>query len=68
MSKAPKEKQTVESLLEREKNKNRRIVTAVFITLAFFAGFITSYFVMRGELANVQANAISAYTHVAESK
>jgi uncharacterized membrane protein YoaK (UPF0700 family) len=43
MSKA-KTPQTVESLLEREKTKNRRIVTGIFIAVALVVGVIGGYF------------------------
>jgi hypothetical protein len=44
MTKAPKEKQTIEQLLEREKKKTRRIVTAVVFAVGILIGTIVGYF------------------------
>jgi len=58
----------IEALLEKEKTKNRRIVTGIIIVVAFVAGFIASYFVMKSEFSNVQAHAISSYVEVSKAK
>lgn len=55
---------SIQDLLDKEKAKNRRIIMTVLIIAAFVIGFITSYFIMRSELSNVQAEAISTYISV----
>lgn len=55
-------KQTVEQLLERERNKNRRIVTGVLISVALLAGIVIGYFGSIEIITNAQAKAVSVVT------
>jgi len=61
MSKAPKKEVAIEELLEKERRKNRRIVTAVLIAVALLTGFIAGQVTMRNEVSDINAQAISTY-------
>lgn len=59
MSKKEAPKQTIETLLEKEKTKNRRIITAVLFAVGVLIGTIGGYFGSIHIITDSQSRAIS---------
>ena len=58
--KAQKEKLTVQDLLDKEKTKNRRIVTAVIFAVGLLAGFIGGYFISIDVTSQANARVVNS--------
>lgn len=59
MSKAP-EKQTIEQLLEKERTKTRRIITAVVFAVGILIGLIGGYFQAVNVLTDTQNKVVNS--------
>jgi len=58
--KAPKEKLTIQDLLDEEKAKNRRIITAVLFAVGVLIGLIGGYFQAVNVLTDTQSKVVNS--------
>jgi len=58
--KAPKEKLTIQDLLDKEKTKNRRIITAVLFAVGVLIGLIGGYFQAVNVLTDTQSRVVNS--------